>query len=661
MDTRVVYTLCVALMAVQLLVLVRISRSNYALQLCRGGIVSPHSVGHGKLHTTFRAGWLVCSVLEVWVFTRPFIKEAAVVGTSAVAIALVLRLLSMRSLGDRWTVQTIAVPGMRKCQTGIYRYLRHPNWTGVVLETVGLPLLHGAYASALVFAALEVVLLGFRTKDEESHLERMQAAQPRSDTTAERGRIAIIGAGAAGLAAADELVRRGLAFEVLERNPGPGGLWRYGHDSPLAKNTHCISPKRVQQFTDHPMPENLPDFPHHSDVLTYLEDFARQRGLLPHIQLATTVTSVRARSAGWDLDLATGETRHYSDVIIASGRHEKVRLPVYPGEFRGQMLHSKAYDGPHTLIDKRVLVVGSGQSAIDILTDAAIVARCVHHSTRAEFIGVPRYLLGAPTEERLEGGPRLLQWLVSKMSLPLLLTIIGRLSRLALRIKGNRGANWGLPRQTGTQAPLPTMGQGIYEFYAQGDIRHRVGIRRWTPTGVEFLDGRTGNYDVVIFATGYEPDFPYLEDELLPKPGRFDCTGLHRNIFHPRYDSLYFLGMVHPVGSHWTVFQQQAQLVATYIQAKRRNATSGFDRARTHDVGTDASLRVNKLQYISQLSRDKRGLSLAFASAKTATVPCPRDNTDSCAQTTNDRLPDQPASGRIRPTPKSAPRGETRV
>src|SRR5215207_9894109 len=159
-------------------------------------------------------------------------------------------------------------------------------------------------------------------------------------------RVCVVGAGSSGLAAARNLAERGFAADVLEREDDLGGNWNYG--KPFARvyrSTHMISSKPFTQFPDFPMPEEFPDYPHHSHVLAYLRAYAEHFGVAGRIEYRTPVERVEPVDGGraWEVATGTGETRRYAAVVIANGHNWSPKTPDYPGTFAGERMHSAEY------------------------------------------------------------------------------------------------------------------------------------------------------------------------------------------------------------------------------------------------------------------------------------------------------------------------------
>ena len=168
MVTAWAYAAIIALLGVERIAELLISRRNAAWALSRGGVESGqrHFIWMKLLHT----GFLAACVLEVLLLERPFVPA---VGWPMVGLALAaqgLRYWAVLSLGRRWNVRVIVVPGASAVNSGPYRYLRHPNYLAVILEGLAVPLIHGAWATALAFTVLNGLLLMVRIRCEERAL-----------------------------------------------------------------------------------------------------------------------------------------------------------------------------------------------------------------------------------------------------------------------------------------------------------------------------------------------------------------------------------------------------------------------------------------------------------------------------------------------------------
>jgi thioredoxin reductase len=402
-------------------------------------------------------------------------------------------------------------------------------------------------------------------------------ANDRSD------RYCIIGAGAAGLAALRRLHDAGITCEALEAGVGVGGLWRGGPaDSPIFRGTCAISPKSVQAFADFPMPADYPDFPHHTQMLAYLERYAEHHDLVRHIEFDTRVARVEPAGECWSVTLQDHSSRLYRGVLIASGKHDKPYMPPFTGSFDGEVRHARYYDGPEDLAGKRVLVIGAGQSAVDLVIDSAKVSERVFHSSRRGLFAMPRYLLGRPFEEHLQS-----ELPLKPVLTPILLPLLRRL--------GAPPSGCGMPKVHFRNGfPHPTVGREVFRLYQEGTVVHKPDVSGFAGRSVHFGDGTEANVDIILCATGYAIDYPFIDRKLLNWSGSAPRPDLYLHTFPPDHDSLFVLGMMQPLGAHWTTYDEQGGLVAEVIKQKESSNARYMEfrrRKQTQRPCLDGGLR----------------------------------------------------------------------
>nr|AFV96144.1 phospholipid methyltransferase [Cylindrospermum licheniforme UTEX B 2014]ARU81124.1 CylJ [Cylindrospermum licheniforme UTEX B 2014] len=168
MLTRYIFIGIIFVVFLQRMFELRISRNNEAYMLAQGA--KKHSDNLLGAVKVLQISWVIASISEIWYFNRPFSFALAAVALSLTIAGQVLRYLSMQALGKRWTLSIITLPDMPVVDKGIYLYLRHPNWLGVILEIAALPLIHGAYLSAIIFSLANVFLMSKRIQTEEEAL-----------------------------------------------------------------------------------------------------------------------------------------------------------------------------------------------------------------------------------------------------------------------------------------------------------------------------------------------------------------------------------------------------------------------------------------------------------------------------------------------------------
>ena len=173
MTTLPLYFALLACVGLERIAELVISSRNAAGTFARGGVET------GKRHfvvmTLVHALFLPSCFLEAWLLDRPFPGGIGVAALVLALLAMSLRWWAVRSLGDRWNVRIVYVPGEVPVVAGPYRFLRHPNYLAVVVELFSLPLVHGAWATSAVFTLLNAGLLWVRIRAEEEALGPLYA------------------------------------------------------------------------------------------------------------------------------------------------------------------------------------------------------------------------------------------------------------------------------------------------------------------------------------------------------------------------------------------------------------------------------------------------------------------------------------------------------
>jgi cation diffusion facilitator CzcD-associated flavoprotein CzcO len=313
----------------------------------------------------------------------------------------------------------------------------------------------------------------------------------------------VIGAGPVGLSVANALARAGIGYEQLEADADLGGNWRHG----VYSSAHIISSRKTTEYADYPMPADYPDFPSAEQMRAYLADYADHFDLRRHIQFNTRVEFCRPlNDHRWEVELANGERRIYRGVLVCNGHHWDSRWPSYPGEFTGEYIHSKQYRNPDQLRDKRVLVIGGGNSACDVASEAARVGRSAAISIRHGYWFLPKTLLGKPLVE-------VVPWWTPVWAQRLLL-------RVMLRVIVGRYEAYGLPKPDHRIFEKhPTLNSELLHYIRHGRITPRPDIRRFDGRAVEFVDGSRQEFDMVVAATGFHVSFPFLPQRFGARAG----------------------------------------------------------------------------------------------------------------------------------------------
>lgn len=177
--------------------------------------------------------------------------------------------------------------------------------------------------------------------------------------------VLVVGAGQAGLATAYALQQQGLNYMVLEAGARAAGSWPSYYDS-----LRLFSPARYSSLPGLPFPGDPERYPHRDEVVDYLESYAQHFAVpitfhsrVTRVERDGTLFSIQAGSQRW-------QTRA---VVVASGPFNQPNIPDLPGlkQFQGQVLHSSAYNRPTEIAGQRVMVVGAGNSAVQIAYELA--------------------------------------------------------------------------------------------------------------------------------------------------------------------------------------------------------------------------------------------------------------------------------------------------
>lgn len=411
---------------------------------------------------------------------------------------------------------------------------------------------------------------------------------------------AIIGAGPAGLAVARNLDKCGIPYTGFEAGPTVGGLWNIDNPrSTMYRSAHLISSKRMTEFREFPMADRVADYPHHSEVFHYLRAYAEHFGLTPHFEFGAEVTAIApvdgSPTRGWLLttrSLQNGgasRTRPFKGVVIANGALSEPVRPRFEGTFDGRLMHAADYKSADIFEDRRVLVVGAGNSGCDIVVDAVHRARFVGLSVRRGYHFVPKYIFGRPADT-----------VGSRINLPFPLK--QRIDKLLL------GCVTGNPRRFGFPAPdhnlyesHPIVNSLVLHHLGHGDITLFKDVARFDRDQVVFRDGARGTFDLVLTATGYKPHYPFIDRRHLNWRGA--VPHFYLNAFHPEYDTLFIAGLVEAAGLGWEGRNQQAELIARYIDGLARNlpAAAAFRRLKRQPFpdmhGRVRYLKLDRMAY----------------------------------------------------------------
>ena len=427
---------------------------------------------------------------------------------------------------------------------------------------------------------------------------------------------AVIGAGPMGLATARNLQKQNLPFVGYELHDDVGGLWDIDNPhSTMYQSAHLISSKRMTEFREFPMDERVATYPHHREMKRYFHAYADHFHLRRHYRFGSRVTALTPLpGGGWQLTAEQNgvtDSRYFDAVLIASGTLHTPNLPPLPGRFTGELMHASDYRHAECFRDKRVLIVGCGNSACDMAVDAVHSAARVDLSVRRGYYFLPKFIGGRPADAiggKLKLPRRLKQWLDARL----------------IRLIVGRPSDYGLPDPDYRMYEShPVVNSLVLHHLGHGDITPRREIRAVDGHTVTFSDGEHADYDLILMATGYKLDYPYIDPTHLNWHG--DAPRLYLNMFHPDRDDLFMMGMIEATGLGWEGRNEQAELAALYLRRlaeghpaaddlqrlKRERAGDSLDGGYDYLKVARMAYYVHKDSYRAQVARHVRALGAA--------------------------------------------------
>jgi dimethylaniline monooxygenase (N-oxide forming) len=377
-------------------------------------------------------------------------------------------------------------------------------------------------------------------------------------------RVCIIGAGSSGIASCQVLQARGIEFDCFEKGSGIGGNWRYGNDNGMSSAYRSLfinTSRAMMEYATYPMPDDFPDYPHHTQIARYFEDYVDHFGFRDRIRFNTEVARVEPAGDGWEVTLADGESHRYDAVVVANGHHwdPKYPEPPFPGQasFTGEQLHSHWYREPdERFVDRRVLVLGIGNSATDIATEASRFSAETYLAMRRGAYVMPKFIGGVPLDQMAPAWANRLPFAFTR---PILM-------REVKRVQGPM-ESYGLPKPDHKLGEAhPTVSADLLNRIGHGRIAVKPNIERIDGPVVHFCDGTSAEVDTIVWCTGYRITFPFLDPEVMGTAGNH--VPLYRRVVHPEQPGLYFVGLVQPLGAIMPIAERQSEWVADLLEGK---------------------------------------------------------------------------------------------
>ncbi|KAI5946161.1 Dimethylaniline monooxygenase [N-oxide-forming] 3 [Manis javanica] len=435
-------------------------------------------------------------------------------------------------------------------------------------------------------------------------------------------RVAIVGAGVSGLAAIRSCLEEGLEPTCFERGEDVGGLWRFSDHAEegrasIYRSVFTNSSKEMMCFPDFPFPDHFPNFMHHSHLQEYITAFAKEKNLLKYIQFKTLVSSITkchdfSVTGRWDVTTEKDGKKGsavFDALMVCSGHHVYPSLPKesFPGikHFKGSCFHSRDYKEPGAFAGKRVLVIGLGNSGCDIATELSHTAEQVIISSRSGSWVMSRvWDDGYPWD--MMSITRFETFL--KNTLPTAISNWLYVKQMNARFKHE---NYGLMPLNGALRKEPVFNDELPSRILCGAVSVRPNVREFTETAAVFEDSTVfEGVDAVIFATGYDFAYPFLDDSII-KSGNNEVT-LFKGVFPPNMEkpTLAVIGFVQSLGAAIPTADLQARWAAKVIKGtctlpSVKDMMANIDKTMEKKFkwfGSSETIQTDYISYMDELT-----------------------------------------------------------
>lgn len=435
-------------------------------------------------------------------------------------------------------------------------------------------------------------------------------------------RIAVIGAGAAGLCSAKYMKAAGFDVTIYEIGTQIGGMWRYMNDNGLSnayRTLHINTSKGVTRFHDLPFDDDVQPFPDHYDMHRYLVKYAEHFGVTPLIRFSSPVREIRpdfdpakGEAPKWIVKTDAGEEA-YDAVMAATGHLSEPRhVPMFQEGFGGRYVHSFYYRKPEDFVGEKVCVVGVGNSACDIASDVCVTSARTVLVARSTPVILPKLMFGRPFTD-----------ITRKIQRPWLPAFVRRKTTALLAwIAHGDLTKLGFKPRTPERLHVTSNGTIVNDIaYRRVDLK--TGIDRIEGRRIFFEDGSSDEFDSLIAATGYKVALPFLPEGLIdgdPENNRLD---LYKRIVPPGWPGLYMIGFFNTDTALNMIFEYQARWVRDIelgqakppspaemradIEAKRAWVSANFKHTPRH------GLEEEHVPYLKELERSAKEMRKAAA------------------------------------------------
>ena len=373
---------------------------------------------------------------------------------------------------------------------------------------------------------------------------------------------AVIGAGPCGLSAIRCFQKMNIPAVGFELHSDVGGIWDIENPmSTVYQSAHLISSKSQMHFDEYRFDDDVAEYPHHAPMKDYFHGFAEKFDLRKYFKFNTKVINCERTAEGlWSITTENTQTAQqrtdvYKGLLVANGIFNFPNIPTLKGQenFTGEIVHSSKYKEATMFDNKRVLIVGAGNTGCDIAVDAVHRSVYVDMSVRRGYYFVPKYIFGKPADT-----------VGNKIKLPGF--IQSKVQGGILKAYTQDPVKYGFPKPDYRPFEAhPIVNSLLLHHLGHGDLDVMKDIDYLNGNRVYFKGGESKEYDMIMLATGYKLNWPFLDRKYLNWPDDKKCPQLHLNTFHPEYDNFMVLGMIEATGIGWQGRYDQAEMVVRYL------------------------------------------------------------------------------------------------
>jgi len=405
------------------------------------------------------------------------------------------------------------------------------------------------------------------------------------------------------------MLAQGFDVTIYEIGSHIGGMWVFNNDnnrSSAYKTLHINTARDLTAFEDFAFDRSVQPFPDHRDMAKYLRDYAEHFGVTKFVRFNTLVTDVRpARDYSpeeprWVVETADGEKVEHDTVIVATGHLTKpLEVDMFREQFKGEYLHSHDYKEPARFADKRVCVVGVGNSGLDIASDICTTAERTVLVGRTTPLVIPKLIFGRPFWDAVK--PFYKPWVPA--------SVRDKILRFLVWVVHGRMTGLGF----GTQQKKvhASSNANIVNHIHYRRVIVKSGIDRIEGQTITFPDGTAEAFDCLIAATGYLIDLDFLHNDIIE--AQDNALDLYMRIVPPDWRGLYFLAFFNSDTALNWICNEQAKWIAEFetgraaLPMKSRMREEIADRkkwlARNFELTPRHGIEVEHLSYFDELKQ----------------------------------------------------------